>query len=280
MSWIGGAVVKHAAKKAESLTEAPSLEFSTTVSARGIAPANAVIEHLTAAGCRFRTVVLFDIGETVEFTFGPRPERRSFARGTIAARTQKGPRFVYRMHLDRMSAKEIDALARTIAEGQRSQAAALAHQHERALRHLPTTERLTRSTFRVVAQFPIAYRTPKSAFREAKANDISVGGMLMVCAEALVEGEPMELRFTLPSDVLKVIPEETVSIDLHQGTVTTMNSPRHPFAEIVAGARVVNHREVGNGHFVYGLAFTCIDGNQSEEIARYTHAVQRARNRH
>ena len=278
MPWIGGA---QAAKKTEPLQKAPtSLEFATTVSTRGIAPANAVIEQLTAAECRFRTVVFFDIGDLVEFEFGLDPHQKVFARGAISGRAQNGPRFIYQMRLTQMTAKEVDALARAVADSQRRQAAA--RSHERLIRQLPTTEQLTRGSLRIATQFQIQYRTPKSGMRDARCNDVSAGGMLMVCAEALVEGEPVELQFTLPSDVLKVFPEETVAIDLSKGTVKSLgnNNPRRPFKEMTVGARVVNHRPLGNGLYTYGLAFTCIDGHQTEEIARYTHAVHRARNRH
>ena len=103
----------------------------------------------------------------------------------------------------------------------------------------------------------------------------------MTCTEALVEGEPVELRFTLPSDVLSAYPEETVTLDVRKGTVKPLrNDPHRRFEEMIVGARVVSHRPLGNGTYAYGLAFTCIDGFQREEIARYTHAVQRVRNRH
>jgi c-di-GMP-binding flagellar brake protein YcgR len=132
----------------------------------------------------------------------------------------------------------------------------------------------------VLAQFQMLYRTAKEDFRPAKAGNVSSGGLLMTCAEALVEGMPVELRFTLPSDVLKVYPEETLAIDVRNATVKSSHSdPRRSFEEMVVGARVVTHQPVGNGTYRYGLAFTSIDGYQQEEIHRYTHAAQRSKNR-
>lgn len=281
MSWIGNSSTKQktAAPKAEPPKATRSLEFATTVSTRGIAPANCVIEHLTAAECRFRTVVLFEFGEVVEFPFQASNGQRAVARGTVVARGQSGPRFIYRVRLDKMSTQEVDELARTMNANYQRQAQARAH--EATIRNLPTTERLTRSTVRVVSQFPLIYRTPKEDYRQARAGDVSAGGLLMICNEALVEGEPIELKFTLPSDVLAAYPEETAILDIRKGTVTPIrNDQRRPFGEMIIGARVVNHRPLGNKTYAYGLAFTCIDGFQHEEIARYTHAVQRARNRH
>jgi hypothetical protein len=248
------------------------------VSARGIAPANAVVEHLTASECRFRTVVFFDHGDVVEFEFGIEPS--VLVRGSVASRVAKGPRFEYRMRLDRMSAKEIDLLAQAVTQSHRRQA--IARSNQRTISKLPTTERLTRDSVRVLTQFQISYRTPKDDYKGAKAGNISSGGLLMQCSEALVEGMPVELRFTLPQDVLKIYPEETLAIDLRNGTATSrsLSDPRRRFEEMVIGARVVTGQAVGNGTYRYGLAFTSIDGYQQEEIARYTHAAQRAKNRH
>ncbi|HZZ01045.1 MAG TPA: PilZ domain-containing protein [Candidatus Baltobacteraceae bacterium] len=238
-----------------------------------------MIEHLSPTECRFRTVVLFEYGEVVEFPFAAASGQKAVARGTVVARAQSGPRFIYRVRLDKMSTQEVDELARTMSANYQRQAQM--RSNEAAIRSLPTTERLTRSTVRVVTQFPIIYRTPKEDYRHAKAGDVSAGGLLMICGEALVEGEPVELKFTLPSDVLAAYPEETALLDVRTGTATPMRADqRRGFTEMIIGARVVNHRPLGNRTYAYGLAFTCIDGFQHEEIARYTHAVQRARNRH
>jgi hypothetical protein len=271
MPWISTAPQKPAA------SPTASLEFVTMVSARGIAPANAVIEHLTASECRFRTVVFFDHGDVIEFEFGIEPS--VLVRGSVASRVAKGPRFEYRMRLDRMSAKEIDMLAVAVTHNHRRQA--IARSNQRAIAKLPTTERLTRESVRVLAQFPIAFRTAKEDFRSAKAGDVSTGGLLMTSDVALVAGMPVELRFTLPGDVLKIYPEETVTIDVRNATVSRSSrpDPRRPFEEMVIGARVVTHQPVGNGTYRYGIAFTSIDGFQQEEIARYAHASQRSKAR-
>lgn len=276
MSWLRSGVAARA--QAAELKAPPSLEFPTMVSARGIAPANAVVEHLNTAECRFRTVVFFDHHDVVEFAIGGEAERPIFVRGTVTSRANNGPRFVYRLRLDRMSAKEIDELARRVAGIQQRQAVA---RREEAVRNLPVTDRLTRASHRVTTQFPIAFRTPKHEMRQAKAGDVSAGGLLMISSDSLSIGEPIELRFTLPSHVLNVYPEETVAIDLRNARVSVpRNDQRRKFAEMTIGARVVACREVGGGSFAYGIAFSSIDGFQREEIARYTNAVQRSRNRH
>jgi len=274
MSWIGAAKDE---KKAEAVKAPASLELAAMVSARGIAPANAVIEFLNTSECRFRTVVCFDPGDTVEFELGTPPER-AYVRGSIATRTAKGPRFIYHMRLDKMSAGEIDHFAKVHAGVQRRQAA---QRSQEALKHIQTTEQLHRSSMRVLAQIPVVYRTPKHSYAEAKAGNISSGGLLMICNENLVIGTPVELRFILPSEVLKAYPEETVAIDVRNATVrSSRDDKRRPFEEMTIGARVASIYPTSTSNMSYGLAFTSISGFQAEEITRYTHAVQRARNRH
>lgn len=277
MTWFSSQATS---SKETASKPAVSLEFATTVSSRGIAPANAIIERLSASECRLRTVVFFETSDVVEFRFGLPPAEKVYVRGTVVARTSKGPRFVYDLRLDRMSAKEIDELARRVAECQRRMAAA--RSHEETINKLPTTEQLIRSSVRVMATFPLQYRTPKAPAKQAKAGDVSMGGLLMTCSEILVPGTPVELRFTLPCDALAAYPEETAVIDLKKGTVAPLRGgdQRRPFEEMVLGARVVAHRPLGNGMHAFGLAFTSINGYQREELARYTNAVQRARNRH
>ena len=118
MSWLRSGVATRA--QAAELKAPPSLEFPTTVSARGIAPANAVVEQLNTAEARLRTVVFFDHNDVIEFTLGGESEKPIFVRGTVISRANNGPRFIYRLRLDRMSAKEIDGLARRVAASKRA----------------------------------------------------------------------------------------------------------------------------------------------------------------
>jgi PilZ domain len=225
-----------------------SLEFPTTVSARGLAPAQAIIEHLTVSEARLRSVLLFDHNSTVEFSFGLSGRASVIARGRIVSRTQSGPRFIYRVVLDRMSGSEADELARTV---------------------------------RVSSEFGLQLRTAKEGAKPARCADISAGGMMVACKEVLVEGMAIEVRFTLPEDVLDIYPEETVTLDIRKREVvrSTRSDLRRPFGEMVILARVASHQILPGGEYAYGLAFHNLDAYTAEEIARYTHAAQLAKKR-
>ena len=99
---------------------------------------------------------------------------------------------------------------------------------------------------------------------------------MIATREVLVDGMAVEVRFTLPSDVLSVHPEETVLLDLRNREVvrSMRNDMRRPFGEMVILARVTSYKVLPGGEYAYGLAFHNLDGYTAEEIARYTHAVQ------
>lgn len=212
-----------------------SLEYETTVSARGIAPAGAVVEHIGAADCRFRTFVLFDPGDAVEFVFGSSEKERVVVRGTIVTRVSNGSRFLYVMSLDRMSAREIEALSGALDEYDRSAV-------EAGETAGSGVDGLTRSSFRVPANFEITFRTPSLDYKPAKAIDISTSGLMMSCAELLVPGVPVELRLVLPNQ----------------------RSSR----ELTLGSRVVTRQGPIRGAYLYGLALTCVSDRQRAQLER------------
>jgi hypothetical protein len=252
-----------------------SLEVPTLLFARGISPVKAVVEHITAAGCSLRTVVLLDRGSSVEFDFAIPDQPTVHVRGRVAMRVGKGPRFVYHLALDAMRPAESDALAYVTAKLHTRQARA--RRMERVIGKLPTTDGLVRAAVRVASEFPISYRTAKEPHRSAKAGDVSTGGLSMTCSHALLDAEMVELRFTLPSDVLDVHPEQTAILDITTRAVRRERADlRRPFEEMTVYARIVSHRAIAGGHYGYGVKFVNLDRSTRDELARYVHAVDLA----
>jgi len=176
-----------------------------------------------------------------------------------------------------MSGAETNELAHTLAE--RHRRLAMARSTDSPVAGF-TRARSRRADMRVLARFPIAYRESEAEFKDGKAGDVSAGGLLMTCDEKLTPGD-LELRFTLPSMALEIYPQETHSIDLRKHPTTPLRSEAgRPFEEMHIGGRIVMHRRLGLGKYVYGLAFMAIDTYQREEIARYVHAVDLAHHHH
>lgn len=250
----------------------PSLESATVVRARGMSPANAIVEHVTATECRVRSVVMFDVGATIEFDLRL-PDHDAIAiSGRIATRTPAGPRFIYKVGLERMSPKQTDQLAATLANRHRNTRL----RDPATLKELPTTDGLTRKQLRLEAEFPMQYRTAKEGFKSAKAANISTGGLLLTCSDALVEGMYIEMHFTLPSGVLEVYPEETAVLDLRNPLKRRIvpSKLRRPFEDMVIHGRIAFHEVHGNGVYSYGVTFCSLDRSDREEIARYVDAVR------
>jgi hypothetical protein len=200
------------------------------------------------------------------------------ARGRVVSRTQSGPRFIYRIVLDRMNGRETDELARALAILHRKP---LPARPLAQLGTIPTTDGLVRSSIRASAEFPIVYRTAHEDGRVATASDVSTGGMLMTSGDALLNGMPLEVRFTLPSGVLHIYPEETAVLDLRDRAIrnSVPSALRKPFTEMTIRARVVTHKPMPGGGCTYGLAFSDLDETSRDQIARYVHAIQLAKRR-
>jgi hypothetical protein len=215
--------------------------FHTQVKTRGVAPANAVVERITPTECVLRCVLLFDVNAPVEFE-AHLPDRPPFAvRGTIRSRVAVPPRFEYTVALQPQE---------TPAKGD------------------VRPEELGRKHQRFELEFSLQYRTAKEGFRSAKGCNVSTGGLLMSCKEALVEGMFLEMHFVLPSEVLAVYSFRKPSQRSKLG---------RPFEDVVVQGRVVHHRPLGTGVYAYGVNFVHLDRRDRDQIARFVEAVGRVK---
>jgi len=105
---------------------------------------------------------------------------------------------------------------------------------------------------------------------------VSTGGLRLLCNEELMNNATIELRFTLPSEVLDVFPpsEKRTEISPFGERTVRMPDKRRPFAPMILRARVIARLPRSQGRIVYGVEFLEIDGFQREEIARFVHAAQ------
>ncbi len=281
MSWISSspqASVKDGRQKGpESAAAGIVLEHKTTLHSRNASGTSATVEHITSSQCRLRTTALLVRNDIVEFEFGisGRPQARAI--GRIISRVPAARQFSYLVMLDQMSVAQTDVLARAISDVYRRYA--LSRSLDRHAASLPSTR--ARSDLRVVSQVAVQYRADNGELLPGKAGDISSGGLSLICPSSLLVGMFVELRFTLPSEVLRVYPEETLAFDLHTATFKGAGRAdlRRPFDLMLLRARVVSRNVVGSGVQSYGLSFYGIDGFTREEIARYVHAVQLAKRR-
>ncbi len=283
MSWIpkkngqtATAVAPPSAPSARS--HAHSMEMPVVMSVRRLpAPVYATLMEITAAVAKIRSLVLMERGTELEFDLGTSSGTTVTVRGRVDQRRNAptGARFEYHVRLDLMSEAQTDALARQIRELEIRAGAARSMQT--AIDALPTTDSNRRGSFRALTTFDIQFRRDAYVtFSEGKVADLSATGIRMTCVDSLPIGTLLEIRFTLPSSVLDVYPEETLAIDTTGGVPRRVGRPdmRRPFEEMILRARVVTRFQPVRDREVYGIAFLEIDGYQREEIARFTHALQ------
>ncbi|HEV7180197.1 MAG TPA: PilZ domain-containing protein, partial [Candidatus Baltobacteraceae bacterium] len=209
----------------EKTTE--SLECPTMIRVAGAAPAMAIVEHLTPAECRMRSVAVFRPGDSAEFDFVVKGAPRITVRGRIASCQQSGPRRVYFLALAAIDRADADAII--VAVGMVRRNAAM-----RATPDLPTDNGLTRASVRVAADFEVHYRIGDDPERTARAENISTGGILMTTGDALPVGSSLELRFTLPGAANDLT--VNARIVAHQQTSPNYNLAFHSVAEPVREA--------------------------------------------
>ncbi len=267
MPWFGMAAKERTAGTAPTPA---SLESSTVLRARGTPEANAVIEQLNAEEARVRSVVAFRQGDVLSFEYVAGGVAPIPLRGRVVGQTASCARITYRLTLDSTSAEVREQLARALSPARRVPQ----REEEGVAPHV--ADGLRRASARADAQFGVQYRSSKDGFKAGQAANVSSGGLSMACGASLGEGATVDLRFTLPSEVLQALPEETVTYEMRGQHVQrkVYTGARRAFETIEVRARVVNKRAVMPGVYAYGLAFLGIHAVDREQIARYVRAVQ------
>lgn len=286
MSWIpkqtGGSGAAVAAKQAApARSHAHSLEMPIVMSARRLpAPVYATLMEITGSSAKIRSLVLLDRGTELEFDLGMGSGAPVTIKAVVNHRRNAptGARFEYHLSFEAMPSMHSDLVARQVREMEVRAAATRSMQA--SIEALPTTDRNRRSSYRALTSFPVEFRVQGQAvFSEGRVGDLSSTGIRMNCVETIAIGTQLEIRFTLPSSVLDIYPEETLAIDLSGDTPRRVGRPdlRRPFQPIALRARVVTRFQPVRDRETYGVAFLEIDGYQREEIARFTHALQLAK---
>ncbi|MHB8146907.1 MAG: PilZ domain-containing protein [Vulcanimicrobiaceae bacterium] len=255
-----------------------SIELPIAVSVNGLpAPVYATLINISETGCRVRSLILIDRNRTVEFELHRQARPPLQLRGKVMSRVTPsgGGGYEYGISFNGLPLSERDALTKEILELQRREAASRAQQ--RATQPTPpaTASGQRRRSVRTLFSFPVRYRLGKSS-SPAEANDISTGGLRLMCQEDVPLDTAVEIQFTLPSAVLDIFPpsEERTEITPFGPRKIRLPDNRRPFAEMRLRGRIVSRFAPLRGLEVYGVRFTDIDGYHREEIARFTHAVQ------
>jgi c-di-GMP-binding flagellar brake protein YcgR len=279
MIWTSRRSVQGTERGNQRQTYRQSIELPLAIEVEGLpAQVYGTLVNISETGCRLRSLILIDRQRDVHFELKRPGSKGITLRGRIVSRSTppQGGGYEYGVTFV-LSSSERDALAKEIQEIQRREALSRASEKKAPARTASGKQR--RTSVRTLVGFPIKYRLSGKASIAAEANDLSTGGLRLLCKERLDIGVPVELRFTLPSDSLWVYPaaQERTEITPFGPRRVRLPDNRRPFEEMTVQGRIVSKFPPQKDLEVYGVQFTEIDGYQREEVARFNHAVQLAK---
>jgi c-di-GMP-binding flagellar brake protein YcgR len=279
MLWPSRRSVQSVERGNQRQTYRQSIELPIAIEVEGLpAPVYGTLINISETGCRLRSLILIDRQRDVSFELKRPGHKALLLRGRIVSRSTPagggGYEYGVTFHL---SNSEKDAILKEIQEMQRREAMARADtKPAQAPKPAPPSGRQRRTSVRTLIGFPVKYRIPGKPAIVAEANDVSTGGLRLICKEKIESGTLVELRFTLPNKVLSVYPpaEERTEITPFGPRRVRVPDNRRAFDEMAIAGRVVTRFAPNRDNEIYGVQFTDIDGYQREEIARFTHAAQ------
>ena len=135
-----------------------------------------------------------------------------------------------------------------------------------------------RQSYRASVEFPIAYVVDgRDGTRTAVANDLSAGGLRLVGDEDFADEAMIELRFTLPNELIHSVhvEKETFETTPHGRVKKKVMVPPDTFREMtLRGKIVIAFFNVRRRKFLHGVQFVDVDDRTQEEIQRFIHVWQ------
>ncbi|MDQ6943497.1 MAG: hypothetical protein M3169_13410 [Candidatus Eremiobacteraeota bacterium] len=135
-----------------------------------------------------------------------------------------------------------------------------------------------RQAYRAPVEFPVVYIVEgRPGMRTAVATDLSAASLRLIGDEDLGEETLVDLRFTLPNDLVHDVhvEKEIVETTARGRTQKKVMVPPEPFAEMTVRAKVVNaFLRVRRRKLSHGMQFVDVTDQTTEEIQRFIHVWQ------
>jgi c-di-GMP-binding flagellar brake protein YcgR len=135
-----------------------------------------------------------------------------------------------------------------------------------------------RRDYRASVEFPMLYVVEgRTGMRTAVANDLSAGGLRLVGDEDLAHDAFIDLRFTLPNDLIRgvQIEKEIVETTKAGKVKRKIMVPPEPFREMeIRGKIVIAFFNAKRRKFAHGVQFVDIEDRTREEVQRFIHVWQ------
>lgn len=135
-----------------------------------------------------------------------------------------------------------------------------------------------RQSYRAAFEFPVVYTADgRTGARAATATHLSSGGLRLIGDEDFPNDALIELRFTLPNDLVKdvYVEKEIVETTPRGKTKKKIMVPPERFHEMtVRGKIVIAFLNLRRRKFAHGVQFVEIAEKTAEEIQRFIHVWQ------
>lgn len=135
-----------------------------------------------------------------------------------------------------------------------------------------------RQAYRAPVEFPVVYVVDgRPGARTAVATDLSAASLRMIGDEDLGDETLVDLRFTLPNDLVHdvQVEKEIVETTSRGRTQKKVMVPPEPFSEMTVRAKVVNaFLRVRRRKLAHGLQFVDLTEQTAEELQRFIHIWQ------
>ncbi|MDP9018635.1 MAG: PilZ domain-containing protein [Candidatus Eremiobacteraeota bacterium] len=234
---------------------------------------------ISAEGGRARSLIALEKNAVIRFDIRSGNAKTLELRGRIASRKKiVGQAFYeYGIAFDKISTADSDALVAFIMEFQRRAAADRTETKDAAVADAKPGQK--RGAYRALVAFPIKYRRDgRPGATIAEANDLSAGGLRLICTEPMPRDVILTLEFTLPNEVLTVfsshVPEDPSPFGGRGITRPKPKDPHRAFEPMTVRGKVAARLQDSSGRIVLGIQFIDADAFMREEIQRYIHAVQ------
>lgn len=227
---------------------------------------------ISEGGCRARTRLCIPRSQVAFMWKGPTREIKVWGE-MVGARITRSKATEFNVKFE-MPQVEKDALVSELHEVQRRIAF---KPPEPALHDTDKIGRAKRKAYRAPVKFPVMLKD-KEKMRDVAGmgGDLSVGGMLLIIPESMVEGAEIVLEFTLPLEAVDLGGEQ------REVTEQTPFGPRkvkklvpvRPFEQVTTKAKIVKRLGAMPEGTAYGVQFLALAAFTSEEVARFVHAFQ------
>lgn len=134
-----------------------------------------------------------------------------------------------------------------------------------------------RQAYRASFEFPVVYTAAGRDERGALASELSSGGLRLIGDEDLPDQTEVELRFTLPNELIAgVLVEKEIEQTTSRGKVKKkLMVPPEPFRPMtVRGKTVIAFLNLPRRKLMHGVQFVDLDERTAEEVQRFIHVWQ------